>query len=364
MIEQNTVLDKRSIGLDIMRGVAIFLVVLYHNILIPIAGIEGFWYYFNLIIKSLMAIAMPIFFFLSGYFLMKKGKIDLAKHYKKLIISALAFVFWSIVFTAIFAAYREEKLAAGEFFRIVFFLKHDWNNSLWFLYAYLGLNLIYPFVLWLYQKYFKIYMFFVILFGVVGYSIWMAYDISNLIFSFNNNASVQSVADTLSKIFNITNQPCYVITNFLIGGVFNRYIHNLTKKCKIGFGILGVVCFVLLVVNNAVLLNTNVEYPIVWNNYPSWLSTIIVMAMFVNLVGLKTTTLRKILGVFGKYSFGIYIFHWILEKLLRNSVLQVSVPVEFIGLFSIALSLGYCVVSAICSIPFYKFRYTKFLFLK
>lgn len=114
---------KRENGVDLLRGIAIFLVVVYHNLYISVFSSTGLWLAINLVIKTALSFSIPTFFLISGYYLAGKTHICLKKHYGRLLKNIFAFIFWSIFTAYIFCAIHGEKLNFKQFLEAAFFSK-------------------------------------------------------------------------------------------------------------------------------------------------------------------------------------------------------------------------------------------------
>lgn len=356
---------KRIVGLDILKSIAIFFVVLYHTNIVDTVGASGFAYALNLVFTTVMSIAIPTFFFVSGYLLLSKRQIDLAKHYRKLLINVAVFVFWAITVTGILALYRHENMPAGKFFATAFGLVGTYTNYLWYFYAYLGLSVFYPLLLNLFRKHYSGFLTLFIVAAIVGWGIWLCDIVVDVLAKTDAENVIVSKANTVLGNMWIVKYAGYIVADLLLGGLCVKHIDAITsKKARIVITVSALLLLGALAGCNHAMLKLMHTYEHIWCNFMSPISALVVVALFVNLYGVKENVCTRILGLFGKYSFGIYIIHWIINALLEKFVASAGVSANASLPFGIAIALAYCIMSALPVVVLCKFKYTKALFLK
>ncbi|MBE6642010.1 MAG: hypothetical protein E7619_10555 [Ruminococcaceae bacterium] len=139
---------RRECFLDILRIIACFLVIVNHtnsDIFLNTAAGSLTWFA-SLTYFFVSKIAVPIFFMISGYLLL--GKIDSTKKMLQRIGRILVALIGCGVVYAIFDTYYMKSdpsvLTAIKDFLFIYF--DSPSNALWYLYAYLGILLMLPFL--------------------------------------------------------------------------------------------------------------------------------------------------------------------------------------------------------------------------
>ncbi len=356
---------QRVAGLDILKSISIFFVVLYHTNIDDVVGASGFTYALNLVFTTVMSIAIPTFFFVSGYLLFSKENIDLKKHYRNLLINVGVFVFWAITVTGVLALYRHENMSAGKFFATAFGVVGGWTNYLWYFYAYLGLSVFYPFLLNLYQKHFKGFVALFAVAAILGFGIWLSDTVTIAVVKADATNEIALKASTVFGEIWLVKYAGYIVANMLIGGLCVKYKDKITTIfARVTISVCAVAFTAMLAACNSMLLDLDPTYEHIWCNFMSPISSLTVVALFVNLCNVKESGLTKALGLFGKYSFGIYILHWVICAMLKNSVASVGVSANASLPFGIAIALCYCLMSLAPVMLLSSFKYTKKLVLK
>jgi len=137
---------NRLVHLDLLRIVAIFLVVFNHT------GNRGFTLfvekigsplYFPYMLFSIVCkVAVPLFFMISGALLLSKQESYQKLFFKRILRILIVLILISVPYY--FWLHRTEGLGISNFFTYVY--GNSASTSLWYLYSYIGLLLLLPFL--------------------------------------------------------------------------------------------------------------------------------------------------------------------------------------------------------------------------
>lgn len=135
---------ERSTGYDIIRTIAIFMVVAIHSHVAPLAVNQGtpMWY-FVMLMQTLCLVAVPVFFMVSGALLLSGGKtVSVEELYKKRIPKqAIPFIVWSLVYVVVRIVMGKISLSVEAFTSLLY---EPAYYQFWFMYSLLAIYLLLP----------------------------------------------------------------------------------------------------------------------------------------------------------------------------------------------------------------------------
>lgn len=136
---------ERFAGLDLLKAIAILLVVFVHDndIFIDFLSKQDIWTYTNYGLYSLVALCVPILFFVNGALVMNKP-FDARRFFLKTVKIAALTVIWGVLTLAVLMLLHGDTFSIGGFLRDLWYWKQDYINHLWFLQT---LVMIYLFLL-------------------------------------------------------------------------------------------------------------------------------------------------------------------------------------------------------------------------
>ena len=141
---------KRELFADALRTVAIIFVLIIHttaNYYVESYGTKS--YYIILVISSITCSAVPIFYMLSGAFLINEKNKDYSKFYKKIIKVIFQTLFWTLVYLVFFKYYMNQDISIFQGMIKALFIEQV--GHLWFMYPLIALYLLTPFISRLYS---------------------------------------------------------------------------------------------------------------------------------------------------------------------------------------------------------------------
>ncbi len=300
--------EKRIVGLDLVRVVAIVLVISLHFILhsnyyaIPLRGIGMF---LLTMYEWLVLPCIGLFLMLSGYF-SYKVKINKDYFYKifKIIISYLLISIIAIIFRCV---YLNEDISF--FTGIMKILNFEADGYAWYVEMYIGLFLLMPFLNMIYDELKtrnkrKILILVLVL-------------ITSLPPTFRFFVPSNFGYDFLPNHWLLL----YPFTFYFIG----KYLKDYPLKLKLRFKLL-ILFIVLLVQSSLCYFNNYGElYPGVWFGFNDCghfnLFTLIVTVMIFEIfahVDIKNKYSKKIISIISLVTFEMYLVSWIADNVFYN----------------------------------------------
>ena len=337
----------RTSFLDLLRIIACFLVIVNHtnSAIFRSRTPESLTWYASLIYFFISKIAVPIFFMISGYLLL--NKIDSYKKcLQRIFRIAIALIVCSFIY-ALYHTYHNNPDASFSSVIIQFQTTHfkSPTNALWYMYAYLGILIMLPFL----QKMTH-------LMTKCDYLVFFA--ISGFFFSVLPILSHYFPDVKLNKNFQLPIFSAYISMLF-IGQYFSRFG---IKKTKFLFS-LACLLFVLMLTFNVVA--TRYEYNKSSKSYlffdnrtylPILLQSVCVFYI-ISFVKIPEK-LSKAVTYIGSCTFGIYLVSDMLIDALKPIYTRAEThihPLFAVILFEICVFLtGLIIVSILKKVPLIK----------
>lgn len=324
----------RDIRYDMLRITAAFFVVMIHVAAqkwYVISYDSSDWAAMNLY-DSFVSCAVPLFFMLSGAFMLKK-EIDIKKLYSK-IISLLAIYFiWSTL-------YAIDTIGLSELrnvdFKSFITLTLQSKFHLWFIPTLIGLYILHPILVAIVRyekgKYTPYILMVFLCFGVI---------IPTILAFFNTNYIISTV---LGKItVELTSYSGYMILGY--------YLANIKEiKIKPTLCLLIYICIALISAKIVHLdaLNKKAVSIILYGNFSIsiFLESILIFLLFQNIPkeNFTTTKLSSLIQKLSSLTMGVYLFHpFVLDHLdltININVLSFSpiLSIPIIGFITITIS--------------------------
>ena len=126
--------DERFAGLDLLKAIAILLVVFVHDndIVIDFLARPDLATCVNYGFYSLVSLCVPILFLVNGALVMNKP-FDAKRFFLKTVKIAALTVIWGVLTLAALMLLHGDTFSLGGFFRDLWYWKQDYINHLWFL---------------------------------------------------------------------------------------------------------------------------------------------------------------------------------------------------------------------------------------
>lgn len=260
----------------------------------------------NLIANLITRFAVPIFFMISGTFVLKKADIPIKQFYKKYILKlVILLLFWVTFYTyteTLFYPLSENVFTLKQIIKNLFFTGGKYQ--LWFLYTLIGCYMIFPILITYLKNTNK---------KNLNYFIF-------ILFSFK--IIIPFIVPLIPKNLPYINTLVYLSASYffycILGYYFTTYKISKKLKCIIYFmGIFSLISLIGLTYLKSIKANE-----LIWSNYEQPMSPFpffISIALFLFCKNLFNKNYNnKFVSFIAKYSLGIYLLHpFIIDILIR-----------------------------------------------
>ena len=340
-------------NIDLIKALAIYLVVIYHFSKIPINIIEpdSYWNYFNLYLKSFFSICVPVFFFVNGVLLLNKEKIDIKKHIKKTVNIVILTVLWGFITLIALICIRGEMLSLPQIVKGSWTLKQTWNNHLWFLCALVVIYVFYPLIHSVYHSNRKSFYFFFVCVVLFTFGNTLLGNLATTMSYFSNKFTNTNFMINYFTNYNpFRGIGGYSIGYFMLGGLLGGILRATIREHKRKLTIIAtlaipisMLCLFLYAIFAS--LRSKVMWDVVWNGYDTIFTLINVVAIFIISLHYKSCGwVGNFISIVGKNSLGIYFFHWIIGNILQPFYVELECSTMFLT------NIFYAFVILLCSL--------------
>lgn len=343
---------KRIISYDIIRIVAIVLVILTHAsadfILSSPADSTNF--IIANILDSISRISVPLFVMLSGALLLNENKTFDLQVMKKYVIRIFVLLYvWSFIYALIYQIIlpilREQTISMTSFVKAIIF----GHYHQWYLFMIIGIYLVTPILKLFTKKENKKYILWFIFLTFISKSVIL---IPN--FLINHVTNTTDILLDYSSSFSLNFVNNYM-TYYFLGWYFCNF--ELSEKFKKALYFLGILGLLITIIGVQIFTP---EYPKVYNVFYSNLSMNTLFystAVFVFITSRKWDKLNSKFTIsLSKMAFGVYLIHPIMLTVLRY------LPITKAAIFNIPFNWIMCtILSFICVYVMSRIPYIKLL---
>ena len=306
-------MKQRFASLDILKFIAISLVCSCH-----------FLYYKDTPLDNLVAIlacaGVPLFFMVNGALLMRRP-FDFSKHWKRTVSMFIVLMIWKIITPVLEEFILKLDMTQYSKAQIVrYMLGEDlsgfYTGHFWFMYALLGIYLIYPMIAaCMKDEKYKRYL--IVLLGIIGVFEFAATDLDTLFDFLTRNFGLNIMTVTGINVFNPFGGYGYCLFFFVAGGVLFEQIESREKK--IAWYIPALMAIIgwlwLFGLNRYQNTYTNAQW-IVVNGYERIGTVLLSAGLFILICSYKKdfkgSVVGKIITVVSDNTMGIYYCHVII----------------------------------------------------
>lgn len=315
---------SRYYFLDLLKTIAIFLVVIYHVAAFLDGKIVGnnvsFIDYLKYYLRSFMAMGVPIFFFVNGALMFNKD-FDLKKHLHRMLKIIGLTIFWIIFSFIIISIINNGSASIVDAIKSLWKLKFKYNNHLWFLGTLVILYVFFPLLKLAWDKDKKIFKFFLIAIFIATVGSKLLVQIYN-IFAMILGKNVKGIGTNVLSLFNpVAGINGYALVYFMLGAICFQYKEKFKNKKYNIIAIISIIISSILLCLYWILISkyTNKTIDYVWVSYDIIFTLINVISLFVICLNYKENKIfNKIIQTIGSNTMGIYLIHMIILNLLNN----------------------------------------------
>ena len=346
-------MKTRLDNIDLLKALAIYLVVIYHFNRIPINIIDpdSCWNYFNFYLKSIFSTCVPIFFFVNGLLLLNKEKINTKKHIEKIINILILTVLWGFITLIALIFIRGEMLSLSQIIQGSWSLRQDWNNHLWFLRTLIVIYIFYPLIHAVYQTNKKSFYFFFVCVMLFTFGNVLLENVATTISYFSNKFMSTDLHQNYFTNFNpFRGIKGYSIGYFMLGGIIGGGFYSLSESNKRRLTIMATLAipvsmFCIFLYAIIVSLRSKEMWDIVWNGYDTIFTLINVVALYIISVHYKSVGwFGSFIRIVSKNSLGIYFIHLIVGNILNPFYAQLECSTMFV------INIVYALIILLCSL--------------
>ena len=330
-------MTKRIIYIDYLRILSIFAVIIIH------VSAEN-WYantidtnwIINNIINSIVCWAVSLFVVISGSLHLNQKEIT----FKTLVYKILRILLCLIIWHTIYYFWVNPEISIDNFLSCLkkLILGESYSH-LWFLYLIIGLYIITPILNKLVKVLNKKELFYLLIFGFSltslfpTLSVFTSFDFSRIIVPF--------------RVLNFN----VFIFYYLLGYYLSKYKVHKPK-------LLLIISLFLLVVLGVVsgYISYNINIPFTFANNNSVFTLFAVIAIYAFFKKIKFKFNKKIIMI-SKLTLGIYLIHFLIEKILLKNGINAYIMNPILGNFFVSLLIfviSFCICFIISKIPILK----------
>lgn len=326
---------------DLLKAIATLFVLVYHLSIMDVDFLhhKEWSVYMGYYLKSLLSTCVPLFFFVNGGLLMRKSKLEVKGHARKIIKIILLTLVWGVITQIALSLIWSVPLSFFEIIQGVFILKRGWVNHLWFFEALIVIYVFYPLLFNSLKTNVRVFYYFasaVFVFTFLNRFIGDFTKMLSMTFGFLGDGDFESINYFLD--FNpFKGIYGYSIGYFILGGIlFNFQTKLKTNKARLLSIILLPISMGLLFLYGVKISEDHNEiWDIVWYGYDNIFTLINVVLLFLLALHYKKRGLfGRLVALIAENSLGIYLIHLIIRALIKPYI-----PMSgFLGTLIFALS--------------------------
>lgn len=310
---------QRIAGLDLMKALGLYLVVLYHLTFRSFqatltGGPRAVLLYLP---ATFMSICVPLFFTASGALSLTRP-LDLKKNTLRAVHLAVLTVFWTLVSLTVVLALRGEKTGLREFLSIAVDLRVGYIQHLWYMPTFLFLTLLLPILHGLKNGNARIYRYGVILLTVFTFGNMLLNDVEYLLRWLLGKTGRSGVRYFFWYVDYFAYHYWYAPIYLILGAFLMEHREALRRRRRLAICAIPVCVLALTVFALARTAQRGMAYDPIFGNYGDPFTLVLTAAVGLLLLAWEPPDwLRRAAKSMADCSLGIYLLHWlIIEALL------------------------------------------------
>lgn len=354
--------NRRVAGLDLLKAIAILLVVFIHDndIFIDFLSKPDALTFANYGLYSLVALCVPVLFCVNGALVMNKP-FDAGRFFRKTVKIALLTVIWGVITLAAMMLLHGDSFSIGGFLYDLWYWKQDYINHLWFLQT---LVMIYLFLLVLIPAWqartsgFRIFLL-CLLVLTAGNALLLAG--ANVVQSLAEIEVIQGQFNFFNEFNPFTGNFGYSFAYVLLGGWLfaNRERFETARWKRIGAAAFFGAMLLLVAYGLLISVGRGTRYIFGTIDYGSIFAFFATSSLFILLLGYRGGGwFGRVIALVGKNTMAVYLIHRMASFVIWKPLYGVS----HTFLFSIAVSAVTVLVCALIGEGLRKIPGVRWLF--
>lgn len=349
---------KRYANIDLLKTIAIFMVVVLHSGLLHtnFIAIKSPASYIEFSIRLLME-RVPIFVMVNGFLLINK-QFNLKKHLLKTWHIFLLLIIWSFIYVVISSLIYNIPINMKNVFLEVITtnISSKYTGILWFLQNFIALYLLFPILKVLHDNNKKIYNYSFIIISIFTVGTNFLYLTNNIIECKTSWNGLKYLLSYISKFNIITNG--YFVFYFMLGGYIfehrNKLKFNVNDKKIIAIIILGVLAWLLAITYGIYISHIQRKMINDTFNYSTIFLCITILGVYCLTSNYQNTgnLINRIIESIGKNSLGIYLVHMLVIRALKSIQFQQNLFIQRFGFLLLVFIISYIIVVLVKKIPY------------
>jgi surface polysaccharide O-acyltransferase-like enzyme len=318
--------------LDVIKIVAMYLIVFYHAHPIPLYQPRDADFYPGYFLHGLSTIGVPLFILCNGFLLLGRPITIWGNAKKCLRLYGLTLA-WSCITLLLTAAISGERSGSGEFLHDVFFLKSGVNNHLWFLFALLATYLFLPLIKLAFDMknratlYWLLFLLLFFSFGATALN-WGLDAIKAVLrhcVPIGDDGDLQTVNYFAIEGVDPFADFCWVTAYFILGGLCREWLVRPRRGIPAWPPLLVIACAYFSLFGFGLLISPYLEgkvFDTVFNSYASIPTLLISLSAFFLFSRWRPVAgpAHAVISSIGANTLGIYVLHVPLLLLIRPHI--------------------------------------------
>ena len=348
-------------GLDLMKVLGLYLVVLYHLTFRHAQDVLGGGLLSAAVYlpSTFVSICVPLFFTASGALSLTRP-LDLKKNTLRCLHLAVLLLFWTGASLLIVLALRHQWPGFRELVTMATELRVGYIQHLWYLPTFLFLTLLLPVLHGLKNSSRRIWRYGVLLLGIFTFGNQLLNDLEYLLrwlLGLGGHAGTRYFFWYVDYFaYHYWYSPIYLA----LGAFLLENRHSLARRKKLAAGAIPLCLVILTLFGVARTAVRGMAYDPAFNNYGDPFTLLLTAAVAVLLLDLQPRGLvRRAAESMSRCSLGIYLIHWLLIEVLLDYFPAVPEAVVWAPLTAIpVLGLSWALTALLLRVPVVKNLFT------